>query len=44
MSLARKLQEIRDGSKERIPEETRSLMKKTTMEFHDSGILPKFTN
>jgi hypothetical protein len=39
MSLAEKLQEIREGSKERIPEETRSLMQKATVELRDSGIM-----
>lgn len=39
MSLAKKLQEIRDGAKEKIPEETRSLMQKATAELRDSGIM-----
>jgi len=39
MLLAKKLQEIRDESKDKIPEETRSLMKKATNELRDSGIM-----
>jgi hypothetical protein len=39
MSLAEKLKEISDGSKESIPEKTRSLMKKATDELRNSGIM-----
>jgi len=39
MLLAEKLQEIREGAKDRIPEETRSLMQKATSELRDSGIM-----
>ena len=38
MSLAEKLKQIVEASKERMPEETRSLMKKATRELRDSGI------
>lgn len=39
MSLTEKLQEIRESSKNRIPEETRSQMQKATAELRDSGIM-----
>ena len=39
MLLAEKLQKIREGAKDRIPEETRSLMQKATSELRDSGIM-----
>jgi len=38
MSLAQKLQQIVDASKERMPEESRKLMKKATDELRESGI------
>ncbi|NNK96484.1 MAG: hypothetical protein HKP41_19225 [Desulfobacterales bacterium] len=41
MSLAEKLQKIREGAKERIPEEARLLMQKANKELGDSGILDK---
>ena len=39
MSLAVKLEKIREGAKERIPEETRILMQQATAELRDSGIM-----
>lgn len=39
MSLTEKLQEIREGSKEHVPEESWSLMQKATVELRDSGIM-----
>lgn len=41
MSLAEKLQEIRDGAKEQIPEETRALMHQATAELQNSGIMDR---
>lgn len=38
MSLSEKLNQIVEAAKERIPEETRLLMKKATQELRDSGI------
>lgn len=38
MSLAEKLGEIAEKSKERIPEEIRKVMKKATAELRESGI------
>ncbi len=39
MSLAEKLQEIREIAKQRIPEETRARMQQATVELRNSGIL-----
>ena len=39
MSLADKLNEIREGAKQRIPEELRAIMAKGTNELRASGIL-----
>lgn len=44
MSLAEKLQKIREGAKERIPEEVRLLMQKANKELGDSGILDRALN
>jgi hypothetical protein len=44
MSLTEKLQKIREGAKERIPEEVRLLMQKANKELGDSGILEKALN
>ncbi|MGB3209798.1 MAG: hypothetical protein WBB19_03745 [Desulforhopalus sp.] len=41
MSLADNLQKISEGSKERIPKETRVLMQKATAELRDSGIMDR---
>ena len=37
MSLAEKLQEIREIAKQRIPEETRARMQQATVELRNSG-------
>lgn len=39
MSLADKLEKIREGAKERIPEESRAVIQKATAELRDSGIM-----
>jgi len=44
MSLAEKLQQIREGAKERIPEEIRLMMQKANSELRDSGIMEKALN
>ena len=44
MSLAEKLQQIREGAKERIPEEIRLLMQKANSELRDSGIMDRALN
>jgi hypothetical protein len=44
MSLAETLQKIREGSKERIPEEVRLKMQKANKELSDSGILDRALN
>jgi len=44
MSLAEALQKIREGSKERIPEEVRLKMQKANKELSDSGILDRALN
>jgi len=44
MSLAEKLTEIREGSKERIPAETREKMHRATEELRDSRIMDKALN
>ena len=44
MSLAEKLTEIREGSKERIPAEIREKMHQATEELGASGIMDKALN
>ncbi|MBE0582492.1 MAG: hypothetical protein IH612_01875 [Desulfofustis sp.] len=39
MSLAEKLNEIREGAKQRIPEELRLIMARSTTELRESDIL-----
>ena len=39
MSLAETLDAIREGAKQRIPEELRQLMSQATAELRDSGIM-----
>ena len=38
-TLAEKLNEIREGAKQRIPEEVRAIMGKATNELRESGIM-----
>lgn len=44
MSLKTKLSEIREGSKERIPSETREKMHRATEELRASGIMSRALN
>ncbi len=44
MSLEEKLNEIREGSKDRIPAETREKMHRATEELRESGITGKALN
>jgi hypothetical protein len=41
MSLAERLNEIREGAKKRIPEELRLIMMRATQELSESGILER---
>jgi hypothetical protein len=43
MSLAEKLQEIREGAKKRVPEHIRAEMTRATSELRSSGIVGNIT-
>ena len=44
MTLADKLNDIREGAKERIPQEVRDIMLRGTKELRESGIVEKALN
>jgi len=44
MTLADKLNEIREAAKERIPDEVREVMQRATKELRESGIMSKVLN
>jgi hypothetical protein len=44
MTLTDKLNEIRQGAKEKIPQEMRDIMQRATRELRESGIMQKALN
>ena len=44
MTLADKLNELREAAKERIPDEVREIMQRATKELRESGIMAKALN
>ena len=44
MTLEDKLNDIRQGAKERIPQELRDIMQRATKELRESGIMEKVLN
>ena len=44
MTLTDKLNEIRQGAKEKIPQEMRDIMQRATRELRESGIMEKALN
>lgn len=44
MTLEDKLNDIRQGAKERIPQEVRDIMQRATKELRESGIMEKVLN